>query len=140
MIGFPLASVAAVRTWGLATAGIGTALFAAPRPAGRLVRGRGRTLDPRIIRVLGARQLVQGGVLIARPNAALIPAAVAVDLVHALSMVAAAIARPSYRTSALASAMVATTSGAAGVLILLDRRRRGRRAAPRVQAAGPGPR
>jgi ABC-type uncharacterized transport system permease subunit len=61
---------------------------------------------------------VQGTAVILRPALILVIGAVAVDALHAASMLVAALAWPSYRNAALASATVAGASAVAGILIL----------------------
>ena len=71
-----------------------------------------------MVRLLGGRQLLQGAAVLIRPAPALVIGAVAVDVLHAASMVAAAVIWPGYRRAALTSAAVAGTSAVAGALIL----------------------
>ena len=83
----------------------------------RLVSGRGSVPDTAVVRVLGGRQLVQGTAVILRPAPILVIVAVAVDVLHAASMVAAALIWPGYRNAAVASATLAGASAVTGILI-----------------------
>jgi hypothetical protein len=98
----------ATATW-LALAGWGAALAARPAATARAVSG-GPVPPPAVIRVLGARQLVQSAVLLLRPSRPLTVGAAVVDGLHAATMVAAALIWPRYRRPALTSAAVATAS------------------------------
>lgn len=92
-----------------------------PDLVARTSAGDGSPPPTAVVRVLGVRMAVQA-LLVARArrpgdhlrSALLIGAAV--DVAHAASMVAAAVWKPAYRTSALASAGVATLSAGAGVV------------------------
>jgi hypothetical protein len=95
-------------TWG-ALAGWGAALAIRPAATVRAVGG-GPVPPPALVRVLGGRQVLQSLLLLSAPSRPLVRAAVAVDAVHAASMVAAALAWPRYRRPALTSAGVATAS------------------------------
>jgi uncharacterized protein YjeT (DUF2065 family) len=118
-----LNAAARARIWGAATAAVGAATLLRPRTAARLVSGGGSVPDTALVRVLGGRQLVQGTVVVLRPVPILVIGAVAVDAVHAASMLAAALAWPGYRNAALASATAAGASAVAGTLILRGLRR-----------------
>lgn len=72
--------------------------------------------DARVIRVLGARTLAQGAVLVARPDRRSSRASAGVDATHALTMFALAAVAPRYRRPALLSAGIALVS-ALGALI-----------------------
>ncbi|SDO36807.1 hypothetical protein SAMN04515671_0717 [Nakamurella panacisegetis] len=113
----------AARVWGGTTAVIGAVLLIRPAAVTARVSAGASTPDLTIVRVLGGRQLLQGGAVLVRPgSAALLRLGSVVDLLHAASMVAAATLWPRYRRPALASAVLAGTSAAAGALI--GRRRR----------------
>lgn len=96
-------------TW-VALAGWGAALATRPTETVRAVCGDGPVPPPALVRVLGGRQVLQSLLLLAAPSRPLVRAAVAVDVVHAASMVAAALIWPRYRRPALTSAGVATAS------------------------------
>jgi hypothetical protein len=68
-----------------------------------------------ITRVLGARTAVQNVVVLAVPTRLVVRAGAAVDVTHALSMLAAAVRWPAYRRAALASGGLAAAA-AAGAL------------------------
>jgi hypothetical protein len=70
----------------------------------------------RVVRVLGARQVTQAGLALAFPAEPLLGLGVAVDGLHALSMVPVAAATPRWRRPALVSGLTATAFAIAGVL------------------------
>jgi hypothetical protein len=107
-----------VRIWAAATATAGAVTLIRPHAVARLVSGTGSTPVAPVVRILGARQLLQGTAVLIRPAPALVIAALAVDVLHATSMVAAAVIWPGYRRAALTSAAVASTSAVAGALSL----------------------
>ena len=110
----PLPAVRAA--WGLAE-------VAAPARVGAAL---GLRLDRRaqlVVRVLGARDLVQAGVCGPRPSFAVAALGVEVDLLHAASMVALAAVRPSSRRAALTSGALAGGFAVAGGLRARDVRR-----------------
>jgi hypothetical protein len=96
-------------TW-VGLAGWGAALALAPAATARAVTGGAPVPPPAVVRVLGARQVVQSLVLLSAPARPIVLAASAVDALHAASMVAAAARWPRYRRAALISAGVATAS------------------------------
>jgi hypothetical protein len=67
-----------------------------------------------VTRVLGARTAVQNLVVLAAPARTVVRAGVAVDALHALSMLAAALRWPAYRRAALASGTMAAVAAALG--------------------------
>jgi hypothetical protein len=99
-------------------------MLARPQAVARLVSGTGSTPDPAVVSILGGRQLLQGTALLIRPAPLLVIGGLAVDALHAASMVAAAMIGPGYRRAALASAAAAGTSAVAGALILHSSRAR----------------
>jgi hypothetical protein len=79
----------------------------------------GGPLDPatlRVVRVLGARQVVQAGLALAFPAEPLLGLGVGVDALHALSMVPVAAAAPRWRRPALVSGLTAAAFAVAGAL------------------------
>jgi hypothetical protein len=70
----------------------------------------------RVVRVLGARQVAQAGLALAFPAEPLLGLGVAVDALHALSMVPLVLATPRWRRPALVSGLMATAFAVAGVL------------------------
>jgi hypothetical protein len=102
----------------LVRGGYGAALLCAPAAAIRLC-GAGRA-SPRaraVVRVLGARHLIQAAVTAMVPNAAVLTAGAQVDLAHAASMLALAAADRPLRRAGLADAVTAAmfaTAGTAG--------------------------
>jgi hypothetical protein len=97
----------------LAQAATGAVLVARPDALVALVVGDGAHPATWIVRFLGARMVVQGCVVGARPTRALLVGGAAVDALHAASMVLVARGEPRYRRSALASALTATMFAAA---------------------------
>ena len=91
-------------------AGWGAVLLARPRAVAELVAGDSVTSPIAVVRVLGARRLVQHLLVLAAPTRTVVLASAATDALHAASMVAAAVLWPEYRRSALASAGIATAS------------------------------
>lgn len=113
---------AATRLWGAASVVIGTATLLLPDQVARLVSGSGAAPHSTVVRILGGRQLLQGSVVSLRPAPVLMLGGIAVDVLHAASMIGAALRWSRYRRAALASAAVASTSAAVGTLILRRRR------------------
>jgi hypothetical protein len=66
-----------------------------------------------VVRLLGARRVVQAGVELAVPRRGVVLAGAAVDALHALSMLAAALRWPRHRRAALLSAGTAALAAAA---------------------------
>ncbi len=104
------------RGLGALTCTAGLVLVARPGQVARAV-SRGTPPEARIVRLLGARMLLQGALLAARPDRRLAAACAAVDGTHAASMVAAAVLLPRYRRAALLSAGVAVGSAAVSAMI-----------------------
>jgi len=106
------------RIWGATTAAVGAAALLRPHAVAEAVSGAGSAPDAPVVRLLGGRQFMQGAAVLIRPAPALIIAALTVDVLHATSMVAAALIWPAYRRAALTSAAVAAASAGAGALSL----------------------
>ena len=96
-------------------AGWGAVLLTRPRAVAELVAGDSATPPTAVVRVLGARRLVQHLLVLATPTRTVVLASAATDALHAASMVAAAVIWPEYRRSALVSASVATASAVLSV-------------------------
>jgi hypothetical protein len=99
------------RLIGVANTALGAVLLARPQEvadaaAGSVPPGSGW------VRLLGARYLGQGALEASLPRAEVLELSVAVDALHAASMVGLAMLRPEYRRPALISAAVATGSAA----------------------------
>lgn len=92
-------------------------LLASAPPALRRVAGDCGVPPTWIVRVLGARTLVQGAAETVRPTPAVLRVGVAVDVTHAASMLLAAWRWPRYRRAALVSAGAAASSALAGALL-----------------------
>ena len=108
----------AARSWGATIGVLGAAMLIGPDAVAGLVSSGASSPNPVIVRWLGARQLVQGVAVVARPTRRfLLAGGSVVDALHAASMVAAARWWPRYRQPALASAAVAAGSAVVGGLI-----------------------
>mgnify|MGYP001545637667 CR=1 FL=1 len=95
---------------------LGALLLAAPR--GLLDRLARRPVDVgerRVARLLGFRNLVQCAVVVRKHDRAWLLAGAVVDVTHALSMIALALARPRHRRLANASALTASAAAIAGI-------------------------
>jgi hypothetical protein len=105
-----LSGVAAARVWGVLTAAAGSAtLVVASRP-----RLPGRERVPRlVVGVLGARQVMQGSLVMLAPTSDMVKLAIAVEVVHGSSMLPVA-AWPRYRRPALLAAGQAALFALAG--------------------------
>lgn len=105
----------------VALAAWGVALLAVPRWVAQFVGG------PRpptaVVRVLGARRLLQSLVLLRWPTPGVASTAAVVDGLHAASMLAAARVWPRYRRAELASAVLAGCSATVTLLAGRSRRR-----------------
>jgi len=109
----------------VARAGYGGVLLIAPGPVIRLVAGRPAGSRTRAVaRVLGARHLLQAVLTAAAPGGPSLGIGAAVDLVHAASMAALALADRPARRLTLSDALIESTFAAAGT------------SAARVTAAG----
>ena len=96
---------AVVRAVAVGGAAWGVALLLAPRWTARLIGQAPTTTVTRLARVLGARHLLESGALLATPAAR--RPVVAVDGLHAASMVVAALRWPGARRGATVSGAVA---------------------------------
>jgi hypothetical protein len=103
------------RTRRLAVGWLGVGAFLVTRPA-RALAMVGQPAPPpglvTITRVLGARTALQNLVVLASPSPGVVRAGAAVDALHALSMLAAAVRWPAYRRAALASGALAAAAAA----------------------------
>jgi hypothetical protein len=100
------------RTTAAALAAEGLVLLARPDlPAGLGLAAP--DLPHGIVRLLGARRVAQAGIELAVPRREVVLAGAAVDVLHALSMLAAALRWPRYRWAALLSAGSAALAAAA---------------------------
>jgi hypothetical protein len=105
----------------VAQATAGAIITARPEPVARLAAGRGRPAPSLVVRLLGSRMLVQGVVTAAverrgRDIRTALRAGAMVDLAHAASMFGAAVWKPQYRRSALASGGAAGLSAGLGLM------------------------
>ena len=102
--------IVAARLWGglTAAAGSATVMLALRR------RRPGRTGVPRLVLgALGARQIVQGGLVMLAPTSNMVTLAIAVEVLHGSSMLPVA-ASPRYRRPALLAAGQAAAFALAG--------------------------
>lgn len=97
-------------------------LLAAPPAALHMVAGDRGVPPTWLVRVLGARTLVQGAAEAVRPTPGVLRLGVAVDMTHAASMLFAASRGPRYRRAAWASAGAAASSALAGALLTRNSR------------------
>lgn len=95
----------------------GGLLLAAPGLALEALTGRPATRSQeRLLRVLGARHLVQGGLDLARPTPGLLRAGAAVDVLHAATCAGAAALSAEWRRAALVDGSGAVAFAAGGLL------------------------
>lgn len=109
----------------LVRGGYGAVLLCAPAAAIRLC-GAG-SASPRaraVVRVLGARHLIQAAVTAMAPNAAVLVRGAQVDLAHAASMLALAAADRPLRRAGLADALTAAMFATVGTAGAQSRRAR----------------
>jgi hypothetical protein len=106
-------------------AGLGMAHLLLPGGGARLLVGRPLDGRPRsVVRILGARQLIQAVVTRLRPTATVLTLGAWVDGAHAASMVALAWGRPQWRRAALTEAVTAAGLAVAGSAAAKHERRR----------------
>jgi hypothetical protein len=118
---------AASQAFGAASAVVGVATVVGATQVSTAAAGRGRPApDPRIAQVLGARQAIQGLLLVRDPSAAALGVGSAVDLSHALSMLPVIAASSRFRRPAAISAAMAAGSAVLGSALA-------RRTAPRTR-------
>jgi hypothetical protein len=105
------------RTRQLAGSWLGIGAFLITRPE-RALAVVGQPAPPSglvtITRVLGARTAVQNLVVLVAPTGPVVRAGAAVDALHALSMLGAALRWPAYRRAALASGALAAVAAVLG--------------------------
>lgn len=105
---------------GTATAAVGAALLGRPQQVARIAAGSTPDAPPGwILQVLGVRYLVQAAAELGRPTRGVWAVVSAVDSIHAVSMIAAAVHWPAYRRPALLNA--AAASGSAAITAALAR-------------------
>lgn len=114
------ASRGLIRVLGGLTAALGTGLLLQPHRLARRICGSQDVPNDVVLRVLGAREVVQGVAQIAYPKKDLVVSCIAVDALHVLSMLVLAAVWPSYRRAALASATMAGISVGAGAALLMS--------------------
>jgi hypothetical protein len=104
---------------GISTALCGSILVAFPDQVGQAARGRGVPPASWVVRLLGGRYLAQGSAQLRWPRPSVQRASCVLDTLHATSMVAVAVRRPTYRSAAVASlglALISAFSSAAVVV------------------------
>ena len=108
----------ATRVFGVVVAVSGAASIVAARPLSRrLASTVSARPDPRIVLMLGVRQVAQGALVAAAPDPVIARIGAATDLLHAATMVAAALVWPAYRRPAAVSGALAVASAAAGLRV-----------------------
>lgn len=112
-----------IQVLAVVTAAAGAGLLAQPHRIAGWFSPAGSVPADAVVRVLGGRQLLQGAAQLARPTPDLLLAGVAADVLHLLSMIAAATAFPAYRRPALTSAAMSGMFAAAGARIFSSGRR-----------------
>ena len=95
----------------------GSELLTRPQAVARRVAGPGAEPASWIVRLLGARHIGQGALLLAFPRRKVLAAAAVIDLVHAASMVLLAAVEPRFGPAARASAAAATASAVVAAAI-----------------------
>jgi hypothetical protein len=107
----------AARALGVVELVSGIALTVRPAAIARAVTRTGGTVPATwLVRVLGARSLLQGAVTLARPTRDVLAAGSAIDALHAASMLPVVVGLPRHRRAAAASAAVAASTATAGLL------------------------
>ena len=110
-----MANSAVIRAVSAGRLALAIGLLVRPRRCASLVSFGGRCPAGWLIRLLGARMLLQAGLELFRGSRRTLRLGAAVDALHAASMLAAAVRWPGYRRVALASAAVAGASAAVGL-------------------------
>jgi hypothetical protein len=100
----------AARAVGICTGLAGALLLLRPKQVAANVRGSGLPPDLSVVRLLGSRYLVQAIAETSWPTRDVLRASRAVDALHAMTMLATALASPRYRSAACASLLLATAS------------------------------
>ncbi len=100
---------------GLGAGGLALLLF--PRWSVRTLAPGRRAPASWLVRVLGARTVVQSALLLARPTREGLQAGAVVDALHAASMVPAGLVWPRYRQAAAISAAFASAASAAQLAV-----------------------
>jgi hypothetical protein len=110
------------RLLGVSTAVAGLFMLYRPDQASRLAEGNTGTGPPGwVVRLLGARYLLQGAAELGRPTKTVWLLACGTDTAHAMSMFGMAAIRPAFRRTCLTSAAVASVSAAATAAVGLRR-------------------
>lgn len=113
---------ARIRLLAAMSGALGATLLVRPEAVAKASSGPDAVPRAWIVRVLGARMLVQAALQAARPDRRLVDAGVAVDASHSASMVALAAVSRRYRRPASLSAAVAGISTALGLACRSGRR------------------
>ncbi|WP_375493586.1 hypothetical protein [uncultured Jatrophihabitans sp.] len=104
--------------FGIANAAVGAVtVIGARRLAAALAPADRRPASAAVVRVLGARQLVQGVITVAAPEESTLVLGAIVDTLHALSMVPFVAISPRFRRPAAISASLAAASATAGFVL-----------------------
>ncbi len=118
------------RALAVATMLLGAGMAGAPAVVGRWSAGPGDPPPPVIVRILGAREVLQGVAVAVRPSRTVIGAGILVDVAHAATMVAGAVLLPRYRRPTVLSGLLALASAVAGAVV--------RRSTPRAPSRSAG--
>jgi len=110
-----MANSAVIRAVSAGRLALAIGLLVRPERCASLVSFGGRCPAGWLIRLLGGRLLVQAGCELVTGSRRALRLGAAVDLLHAASMLAAAVRWPGYRRIALASAGLAGASAAVGL-------------------------
>ena len=114
-----VAAGTATRAYGVAVAAAGTGTAVAAASLARRTASRtGARPAVGVVRVLGARQVIQGAAVVTAPTPVVVALGVAVDALHATSMFGLAGAMARYRRPALISGALASVSALCGGLLL----------------------
>jgi hypothetical protein len=96
------------RSFGFLQALVAAFLLAAPRAVASAVAGSGRSAPSWVVRLLGARLLCQGCLLVRRPTDTVTSIGTGVEALHGATMLCVAGLDPRDRSTALAAAALAT--------------------------------
>lgn len=102
--------------WAAGIMAVGAALVSRPAQTGHWA-SPGHPPPTGTVRILGARQLIQGIVVAVRPSRGIVVTGATVDLAHAASMIVIASLRRDDRRAALLSAALAGAFAAVGVAV-----------------------
>ncbi len=96
------------RTFGAAQAVVAASLLVAPRTVAGTAAGQGRPVPSWMVRLLGARLLCQGCLLVRRPTDTVTSVGTGVEALHGATMLCVAGLYPRDRSTALSAAALAS--------------------------------